>query len=94
MERKRRSFSREFKAEAVRLITEGGRPLSHVARELDVRPELLRAWRKRLEEDGVISPVRQSEEDELRRLRRENSTLRMERDFLKKAAAFFAKGST
>jgi len=90
----RRKFGREFKVEAVRLIR-AGRPLAQVARELDVRPEQLRLWRKRLEADGVFeaTPRVESAEAEVRRLKRELEVVRQERDFLKKAAAFFAKGS-
>lgn len=91
--RVRRLFSPEFKLEAVRLVVEGGRPLSQVARELQVRPELLRGWRTQLEAGGQITRAQTalSAEEELRRLRREVEVLRMERDFAKKAAAFFAK---
>jgi transposase len=45
-ERKRRQFSTEFKLEAVRLVTEGGKPVGQVARELGIRPEMLRGWRR------------------------------------------------
>jgi transposase len=91
--RARRSFSPEFKLEAVRLVVEGGRPLSQVARELQLRPELLRGWKTQLEAGGQIARAQSalSAEEELRRLRREVDVLRMERDFAKKAAAFFAK---
>lgn len=91
----RRKFSPEFKLEAVRLVTEGGRPLVQVARELAVRPEQLRGWKRQLEAAGAVTPrVRtESAEEENRRLRRELDVVRQERDFLKKAAAFFAKGS-
>ncbi len=89
---KRRQFSREFKEEAVRLWAESGRPLAQIARELTVRTEQLRRWRRQL---GTVKPDRAmgSEAEELRRLRRELEITRQERDFLKKAAAFFAKES-
>lgn len=88
---KRRQFSREFKEEAVRLLAESGRPLTHVARELALRPEQLREWRRQF---GTKMPTpASSEAAELRRLRRELEVTRQERDFLKKAAAFFAKES-
>ena len=95
MTKVRRAFSSEFKLEAVRLVTEGGRPLSQVARELAIRPEQLRAWKKQLLMMGAVSqPERvESAEDELRRVKRELDVVRQERDFLKKAAAFFARGS-
>jgi len=91
--RARRSFGPEFKLEAVRLVVEGGRPLSQVARELQLRPELLRGWKNQLEAGGQIARVQTalSVEEENRRLKREVEVLRMERDFAKKAAAFFAK---
>jgi len=95
MKRDRRAFSPEFKIEAVRLVVEGGRPLAQVARELKVRPEQLREWRRKLEAAGTVTVPARSEtpEEEARRLRRELEVVRQERDFLKKAAAFFAKGS-
>lgn len=91
----RRAFSPEFKQEAVRLVTEGGRPVTQVARELSIRPEQLRTWKRQLLAAGDVSaPVRvESAEDELRRVKRELEVVRHERDFLKKAAAFFARGS-
>lgn len=91
--RDRRSFSPEYKLEAVRLLVAGGRPVSQVARELELRPEQLRQWRRQLQASGQIgrSPAALSVEDENRQLKRENEVLRQERDFAKKAAAFFAK---
>lgn len=95
MRRVRRSFTLEFKAEAVRQITELGRPASQVARELDLRPEQLRVWRKELVRSGVVAvpPRHETVDEENRRLRRELAVLRQEHEFLGKAAAFFAKGS-
>ena len=91
--RNRRSFSPEFKLEAVRLVTDSGRPLSQVARELQLRPEQLRQWKKQAQASGQVarSQAALSAEEEVRRLRREVEVLRQERDFAKKAAAFFAK---
>lgn len=87
--RKRRSFSPEFKAEAVRLVKESGRPLAQVARELDVDKTTLGAWKRELE---GATPAAQTvtEREELRRLRRENARLKLEQEILKKAMAFFA----
>ncbi len=92
---KRRSFTPEFKQEAVRLSLESGRPISQVARELGVRPDQLRHWKRDLTQaaEDASPPPGELPEQELRRLRRENEVLRQERDFLKKAAAFFAKES-
>jgi transposase len=91
---KRRTFDPEFKLEAVRLVTDGRR-LSEVARDLDIRPDQLRAWKRQLEAQGALdaAPAGGSPEEELRRVKRELEVVRQERDFLKKAAAFFAKGS-
>lgn len=94
MKQIRRSFSDEFKAEAVRQVTELGRPVSQVARELSLRPEQIRGWKKLLLARGeVTAPVRvETAEEEVRRLRRELAVLRQEHEFLGKAAAFFARG--
>jgi transposase len=91
---KRRSFTPEFKQEAVRLSLESGRPISQVARELAVRPDQLRHWKQELTRGAAVGPpAGETPEQELRRLRRELEVVRQERDFLKKAAAFFAKES-
>ena len=84
--RARPSFSPDFKLEAVRLVVEGRRPLSQVARELDLRPEQLRGWKQQLQARGdVARPVSTlSLEEENRRLKRELEVARMERDFAKK----------
>jgi transposase len=92
--KQRRSFSPEFRQEAVRLALESDRPLSEVARELKIRPDQLRHWKQQLTRAaGAAPPSGEPPEQELRRLRREVEVLRQERDFLKKAAAFFAKES-
>jgi transposase len=91
--RNRRSFTPEQKADAVRLIREVGN-LSKVSRDLGIDENSLRRWMKQAEIDEGHSSegaLTTEEREELRRLRRENRTLQMERDFLKKAAAFFAK---
>ena len=91
--RKRRKFSAEQKADAVRMVREIGN-LSQVARDLDLTVTALRRWVKQAEIDeggGQDGALTSAEREELRRLKREVRTLKMERDFLKKAAAFFAK---
>lgn len=101
MAQKRRQFTREFKLEAVRLVTEEGRGVSQVARELGIRPDMLRAWRRQVEGRVGLAPTdpfpgngkMTSQEAEIRRLRRELEITKQERDFLKKAAAYFAKES-
>ena len=91
--RKRRKFTAEQKVEAVRLVRELG-SIAQVARDLDVQPSSLRNWVKQAdinEGKGPEGTLTTGEKEELRRLRREVKTLRMERDFLKKATVFFAK---
>ena len=85
----------EFRAEAVRLARTSGKPQAQIARDLGVTVETLRLWRKQADlDDGRRSDGLTSEEqEELRRLRRENRILREEREILKKAAAFFARES-
>lgn len=96
-ETRRRNFSREYKLEAVKLITEQGYTLTKASESLGVRPTVLRAWVKKFEaEGGEAFPGKgrlKPEDEELRRLREENRRLRMEREILKKATAFFAKES-
>ncbi len=96
--RKRRSFNEEFKAEAVRLVREGGKSVPQVAKDLDLTDSALRNWVKQAEVDegkGPAGALTTAEREEFARLRKEVRQLTMERDFLKKAAAFFAKeGST
>jgi transposase len=95
MGRKRRSFTKEFKLEAVRLITDGGQSIAKVARDLGIRDTIVGRWKNDYEQvreaafpgKGHLKP----EDEELRHLRRENAQLRMERDILKKAAAIFSK---
>ena len=97
----RRQFTREFKLEAVRLVQEGGKSQAQVARDLGIRPDMLRTWRRQAEGRAGVATVavfpgnghQASQDEELQRLRRENERLRQERDFLKKAAAYFAKES-
>ena len=95
--RKRRSFTREFKQEAVRLCEGGDRRIAQVATDLDLGETALRAWVKRAAVDagnGPVGALMTEEREELTRLRRENKRLQMEREILKKAAAFFAKENT
>lgn len=84
----------EFRAEAVRLYRESGRSLNAVCKDLGISLETLRSWVNQAKIDaGEKAGLTSEERDELTRLRRENRTLRMERDLLKKAAAFFARES-
>jgi transposase len=92
----RRQYTEEFKAEAVGLVRDSARPVTHVARDLGIADHLLYRWRAEQRQAASQGHTRESlrtEQDELVRLRRENVTLKQERDFLKRAAAFFAKES-
>ena len=96
--RERRAFTAEFKAEAVRLVAERraeGATLTQVGRELDVRPDQLRAWTRlhRRESGSDAARPGESMEQENRRRRRENAVLRQEHAFAKKVAVYFAKES-
>ena len=94
--RERRKFTPEFKAETVKLVRESGKTVGEVARELDLTETALRHWVQQADIDqgkGPEGALTTPEKEELTRLRREVRTLRMERDLLKKWAAFFAKES-
>ena len=95
--RKRRKFTEEFKGETVRLGRETGKSASALARELDLTPSAVERWVTQADTDagrGPIGALTTAEREELRRLRRDNLELKMEREILKKAAAFFAKESS
>jgi len=91
--RGRRSFSDEFKAGAVRLVLDEGKTISQVARDLDLLRSSVELWvkRARADRDGGKSGLTSDERIELAQLRKENRELKMQREILKKAAAFFAK---
>ncbi len=91
--RHRRRFTDEFKAETVKLIRESGRTVGSVARELDLTETAVRNWVKQAEASGSAETLSPDEQAELRRLRKENQELRMEKEILRKATAFFAKES-
>ena len=101
MARTRQKFSREYKLEAVKMITEGGLSAAQAARNLGINPKLIFNWKEQLKSDpgnafpgeGSGGRCAKATATELQRLRKENEQLRMERDFLKKAATFFAKES-
>lgn len=94
--RPRRSFTDDFKAEAVRLVLDEGKAVNRVAKDLDLTASALRVWVERARADRTHGKTGLTSEEraELARLRKENRTLKMERDILKKAAAFFAKDQT
>ena len=94
MSKKRRQYDRSFKIEAVRLVTEEGRPVASVARDLGIGENLLHRWKQQFtdqQESSFVGTGHQSAEQlELRRLQRENADLREERDILKKAISVFS----
>jgi transposase len=92
--RPRRSFTDEFKFGAVRLVLDEGKTIPQVARDLDLTQSALRAWVERARADrgrGKPGVLTTAEKEELAKLRKENRELRMDREILVKAAAFFAK---
>lgn len=91
--RARRSFTDEFKQGAVRLVLDEGRSVADVARSLDLTVSALRTWveQARADRSAGKTGLTTDERAEMARLRKENKELRMEREILKKAAAFFAK---
>lgn len=94
--RKRRQFTAEFKAEAVRLTRAGDRSIQKVAEDLELTESALRNWIKQAEVDagqGPADALTTAEKNELSELRREVKRLRQERDILKAAATYFAKES-
>ena len=95
MARTRRTYTPEFKTEAVKLVTEQGYSVAEAARSLGLCDNLLRSWKQALEAKGEQAFPGQGKlpaiEEELRRLRADNQRLRAERDILKKATAFFAR---
>lgn len=93
----KRTFTREFKVEAVKLVRERGTSVAQASRDLGIHLNVLRKWLKDYDQDpqqafpgqGQMKP----EQAEIERLKKEVARLKMERDILKKAAAFFAKES-
>jgi transposase len=92
--RSRRQYSDEYKSEAVRLANDSGKPVTQVARELGVNANVLHRWMREEREAQAAGKTRsgvKAEQEEIARLRRELARVTQERDFLKRAAAFFAK---
>ena len=89
---KRRRYSAEFKAEAVRLVMDTDESLGRIARDLGVSEPSLRAWVEAARPQPK-KPLSDDERTELVRLRRDLRRVEMERDILKKATAFFARQS-
>jgi transposase len=89
-------YTKEFKEEAVKLVTEAGLSIPEVARRLSVGKSTIEYWVRKANAGAVSDRGKKmvtAEEMELNRLRRENAELKMEREILKKAAAYFAKES-
>jgi transposase len=88
----RRKYSRELKLSAVKLVNEQGYSIVEAARSLGIDPSNIRQWVEKLGPDSEQAPGTEAAlRIELRKLRRQNTELLMERDILKKAAAYFAK---
>jgi len=88
---KRRRYTPEFKAEAVKLVLEAGLTQAQASRDLGVAESVLGRWLRVARVAAEPAVLSEAERSELKRLRKENAILRKERDILKKAAAFFAR---
>ena len=95
MTEKRRKYTREFKIEAVKLVTEHGCTVPEAADNLGISPNLKYNWKQKMAPEGEVDVEELDQtarlEAEVKRLRKENARLTMEREILKKATAFFAK---
>lgn len=93
MTKARRKYSREYKQEAVTLVQQSNQPISHIAKSLDLNDTMLRRWVKEFSETAKVAfPGNGTPRDEeVARLKRELAEVKRERDFLREAAAYFAK---
>ena len=89
--RKRRDYTEDFKRDAVALVTEQGYKVSEAARSLDIGENMVRRWRQQFKEEDLATGLDTNEREELRRLRKENHQLRIEKEILKKASQLFAR---
>ena len=89
--REKRTFTEDFKREAVRLTETSGRTIAQVADDLGLGLSTLSRWRRRYQEADLLAGPHEDTTKELARLRKENELLRQERDLLKKATSFFAR---
>jgi len=89
----RKKYTQEYKDEAVELVISSGRPMAEIARDLGINEGTLGNWVNTARKSGKLKdkPLETDERAELKELREENRRLKMERDFLKKAAAWFAR---
>lgn len=96
MKKTRNKYNDKFRAEAVRLALNAGRPITHTARELSISDGLLHAWigkHRDAQSKGVSTEEARIEQEELKQLRRELQRIKQENEILEKAAAYFAKES-
>lgn len=91
MARKRKEYTQEFKEEAVRLALESNQSIIRVARELGIAKATIYNWIRAQEPKEDRNVSKETEKEELERLRKDNKRLRMEQEILKKATAFFAR---
>lgn len=84
-------YTKEFKQEAVALITEQGYSVPQAAKSLGIATNMLYKWKEKMEAEQEGKALKENEREELKRLRKEVKELRMEKEILKKASAFFAK---
>ena len=89
--RRYKTYNKEFKEEAVSLITEQGYSVAQASKSLGIGTSMLYKWKQNIEDQQSGKSLSIDERDELKRLRKENKNLRMEKEILKKASAFFAK---
>ena len=99
MIKKRRTYTKEFKLEAIRMMANSGRPSSEIAMQLGIRRNQLYKWKDQLEKTGDVASSKigrpkKADQSETAALRQENKRLREENEILKKAAVFFAKELT
>jgi transposase-like protein len=90
----RRKYSAEFKREAVVLANQPGVTKSQIGRDLGINPNMITRWQRELERNGTKAFLGRgvARDEEMAALKRENARLKKERDFLREAATFFAKG--
>jgi transposase len=89
--RKRREYTEDFKRDAVALVADQGYKVSEAARSLGIGDGLIRRWKREFEDEASGARLDTDEREELKRLRKENRLLRMEKEILKKASQYFAK---
>ena len=91
VKRVRRSYTKEFKTEAIKKVSESGKTLAEIARNLGIHENLLRGWCKKQVSIEALPDTQESKDDEIRRLRAELESVKEDNEILKKASAYFAK---